>query len=152
MNLMANRFLDDVSLTEQPSSSAMNNVDQEEADQPRDTTMLIWDLDVIASSGDLFESREQPVEVSTIHTRSKGQPGSEDANTTQAPQSKLTPDRPKMPFTPYKKLISIHTQDSPKLEYNIVEDLKKLKANISVMDICRIPEKKDLLLQALKSV
>jgi hypothetical protein len=29
MNLMANQFLDDVSLTEQPSSSVMNIVDQE---------------------------------------------------------------------------------------------------------------------------
>jgi hypothetical protein len=38
------------------------------------------------------------------------------------------------------------------MDYNIVEDLKKLKANISVMDICRIPQQKDFLLQALKSV
>jgi hypothetical protein len=30
--------------------------------------------------------------------------------------------------------------------------LKKLKENISVMDICRIPQQKDFLLQALKSV
>jgi hypothetical protein len=34
----------------------------------------------------------------------------------------------------------------------VVEDLKKLKANISVMDICRIPQQKDFLLQALNSV
>jgi hypothetical protein len=33
----------------------------------------------------------------------------------------------------------------------VVEDLKKLKANISVMDICRIPQQKDFLLQALNS-
>jgi hypothetical protein len=38
------------------------------------------------------------------------------------------------------------------MDYNIVEDLKKLKANISVMDICRIPQQKDFMLQALKSV
>jgi hypothetical protein len=36
--------------------------------------------------------------------------------------------------------------------YNVVEDLKNLKANISVMDICRIPQQKDFLLQALSSV
>jgi hypothetical protein len=35
-----------------------------------------------------------------------------------------------------------------KIEYNVVEHLKKLKANISVMDLCRI-DKKKLLLQAL---
>jgi hypothetical protein len=64
MNLMANRFLDEVSLTEQPSSSVMNIVDQEEVDPPRDTTMLIWDPDLIMPSDDLFESQDQPMEVS----------------------------------------------------------------------------------------
>jgi hypothetical protein len=57
-----------------------------------------------------------------------------------------------MPFSPGKNPISIHTQDSPKLEYNVVKYLKKLKANISVMDVCRIPQQKDFLLQALNSV
>jgi hypothetical protein len=33
----------------------------------------------------------------------------------------------------------------------VVEDLKKMKANVFVMDIWRIPQQKDLLLQALKS-
>jgi hypothetical protein len=56
MNLMANRFLDEVSLTEQPSSSAINSVDQEDIDPPQDTTMLIWDPDLIMPSSDLFES------------------------------------------------------------------------------------------------
>jgi hypothetical protein len=41
MNLMANRFVDEVSLTEKPSNSAMNIVDQEEADPPQDIAMLI---------------------------------------------------------------------------------------------------------------
>jgi hypothetical protein len=55
---MANHFLDEVSLTEQSSGSAMNISDQEEADPLRDTAMLIWDLDMIVPSDDLFESRE----------------------------------------------------------------------------------------------
>jgi ribonuclease HI len=57
-----------------------------------------------------------------------------------------------MPVAPSKQPLSIHTRESPKLDYNVVEDLKKLKANISVMDVCRIPQQKDLLLQALSSV
>jgi hypothetical protein len=39
-----------------------------------------------------------------------------------------------------------------KIYYNIVKYLKKLKENISVMDMCRIPQQKDFMLQALKSV
>jgi hypothetical protein len=31
----------------------------------------------------------------------------------------------------------------------VVEDLDKLRANILVMDFCRIPQQKDLLLQSL---
>jgi hypothetical protein len=152
MNLMANHFLGEVSLTEPSSSSAFNIVDQEEADPPQDTTMLIWDPDVITSSDDLFKPQAPPAEISVVQTRSKGQPGPKDTDATRASQSKLTPDRPRMPFAPGKKPISIHTHDSPKLDYNVVEDLKKLKANVSVMDICRIPQQKDLLLQALSSV
>ena len=54
MNLMANQFLDEVSLTEQPSSLVMNVADQEEIEPPEDATMLIWDLDLIMPFDDLF--------------------------------------------------------------------------------------------------
>ena len=94
---------------------------------------------MIASSDDLFESPEQPTKVSVAKTRSKGETDSKNIDATRASQSKLIPDHPKIPFTPGNKPISIHTRESPKLDYNVVEDLKKLKANISVMDICRIP-------------
>jgi hypothetical protein len=152
MNLMANHFLDEVSLTEPSSSSTFNIVDQEEVDPPEDTTMLIWDPIIIASSDDLFKPQAPPSEILVVQTCSKGQPSPRDTDATHASQSKLTPDHPRMPFAPGKKPISIHTHDSPKLDYNVEEDLKKLKANVSVMDICRIPQQKDLLLQALSSV
>jgi hypothetical protein len=76
MNLMANQFLDEVSLTEQPSSLVMNIADQEEVDPPRDTTILIWDPNLIMPSDDLFESCDQPMEVSMIQTCNKGPLGS----------------------------------------------------------------------------
>jgi hypothetical protein len=60
MNLMDNHFLGKVSLTEPPNSSAFNIADQEEAAPPQDTTMLIWDPDVIASSDDLFKPHAPP--------------------------------------------------------------------------------------------
>jgi hypothetical protein len=41
MNLMANWFLDEVSLTKQSRGSVMNIVDQEEVNPPKETTMLI---------------------------------------------------------------------------------------------------------------
>jgi hypothetical protein len=36
------------------------------------------------------------------------------------------------------------------MEYNVVEDLKKIKENISVMDLYKISQQKTLLLRALK--
>jgi hypothetical protein len=72
--------------------------------------------------------------------------------TTQTSEERSTPDHPKAPFSPRKNPISIHTRKSPKLDYKVVEDLKKLKANISVIDIRRMTHQKDFLLQALRSV
>jgi hypothetical protein len=132
MNLMANHFLDEVSLIEPSSSSAFNIIDQEEADPPQDTSMLIWDPNVITSLNDLFDPWEQPIEVSAVQICSKGQPNPKNTDATRASQSKLTPNHLKITFTLGKKPIRIHTQDSPKLYYNVVEDLKKLKVNVSV--------------------
>jgi hypothetical protein len=67
-------------------------------------------------------------------------------------RGKKTFDHPKEPFISQRDPINIHTREFPKLDYNIVEDLKRLKANVSVMDMCIIPQQKDFLLQALKSV
>ena len=66
MNLMANWFLDEVSLTKQSSDSAMNIVDQEEFDPPEETTMLIWDPDLPMPSKDLFNVQEPPTEVLVV--------------------------------------------------------------------------------------
>jgi hypothetical protein len=87
-----------------------------------------------------------------VQTRSKGPCVSKYPTTTQTSGERSTPDRSKEPFSPRKNPIIIHTQEYPKLEYNVVEDLKKLKANISVMVIFRIPQQKYFLLQALKLV
>jgi hypothetical protein len=67
-------------------------------------------------------------------------------------RGRQTSDHPKEYFVSQRNPINIHTRESPKLDYNIVEDLKKLKKNISVMDMCRIPQQNEFMLQALKSV
>jgi hypothetical protein len=61
-------------------------------------------------------------------------------------------DHPKPLFSSQKNPTNIHTREAPKLDYNVVEDLKNMKANVSVMDMCRIPQQKDFLLQALKLI
>jgi hypothetical protein len=142
MNLMANRFLNKVSLTEQSSGSVINVASQEEIDPPEYTIMLIWDLDLIIPSDDLFDSQEPPTKVLVVQTRSKGQLFSSDLSTTQTLGGRSTPDHSKAPFSPYKNPVSIHTREPPNMDYNVVEYLKRLNANISIMGICRSPQQK----------
>jgi hypothetical protein len=108
--------------------------------------MLIWDPDVITSLDDLFKPQEPPTDILVVETRSYGQPDPKYTDATRVSQSKLTPNFPRMPVAPSKQPLSIHTWESPKIDYNIVKDLNKLKANISVMDVCRIPQQKGLML------
>jgi hypothetical protein len=61
-------------------------------------------------------------------------------------------NHPKLLFSPQRNPTNIHTWEAPKIDYNVVEDLKKMKANVSIMDMCRIPQQNDFLLQALKSI
>ena len=68
MNLMGNRFLDEVSLTKQSSGSYMNIVDQEEVDPLEETSMLLWEPDLSMHSDDLFEVQEPPTKVLDVET------------------------------------------------------------------------------------
>ena len=55
MNLMENRFLEECSLTEQPSSSEMNSIYQESQEPPEETAMLLWDPDHLIPFNDVVE-------------------------------------------------------------------------------------------------
>jgi hypothetical protein len=66
MNLMANRFLDEFSLTEQPSSSAINSIDQESQEPPEETTMLLWDSNHLMPFNDVAEVQGPPAEVLVV--------------------------------------------------------------------------------------
>ena len=127
MNLMANLFLGEVSLTEQSSGSAMNIVDQEVVDLPEETSMLLWDPDLSMPFCDLFEVQEPLAEVLAVKMFNRVQPVSNKLIISHTSRGKQMFDLLKE-FVVYQiNPINIHTQESPKLDYNIVQDLKKLK-------------------------
>jgi hypothetical protein len=68
MNLMANRFLDECSLTKQPSGSEIGVIDQESQEPPEETSMLIWDFDHLIPFNDVFEVQGPPTEIMDIQT------------------------------------------------------------------------------------
>ena len=55
MNLMANQFLDEFSLTEQSSSLAVNITDEEEVELSEETTIFLWDPNLSMPLDDVFE-------------------------------------------------------------------------------------------------
>jgi hypothetical protein len=68
INLMANQFLDNFSLTEKSSGSVVNIANQEEVEPPEETTMLLWDPDLLMPLDDVFEVHEPPTKVFTVKT------------------------------------------------------------------------------------
>jgi predicted aspartyl protease len=61
-------------------------------------------------------------------------------------------DHPKSLFASQRNPTNIHTGEAPKLNYIVEEYLKKMKCNVSVMDMCKIPLQKYFLLQDLKLI
>ena len=71
------------------------------------------------------------------------------------PDFTITSQNPKqtnMPTKPIeKKIDNIKTNlTEHKMEYDIVEDIKKVKANISLFEMCNVPQQKEKLLRALE--
>jgi hypothetical protein len=82
----------------------------------------------------------------------KRQPIQSNPTTTQSSRVNQVANHPKPLFSSQRNPTNIHTREKPKLDCNVVEFLNKMKANVSVMDICRIPQQRDFLLQALKLI
>jgi hypothetical protein len=151
-NIMENWFLYEFFLTKQPSSSTVNSIDQEIQEPSEEIAMLLWDSNHLIPFNDIVEVQGPPDEVLVVQTWVKTQPVQINLTTTQLSRESPTTNHPKPLFSSQKNPTNIHTQEDPKLEYNVLEYLKKMKANVSVMDMCRIPQQKDFLLQALKSI
>jgi hypothetical protein len=81
---------------------------------------------------------------------SKSQPFQSNPTTTQLSPGKQAVDRPKPLFSSQNNPTNIHTWETPKIDYNVVEYLEKMKDNVSIMNMCRIPQQKYFLLRALK--
>jgi hypothetical protein len=148
MNLLENNFLDGCSLTEQPNDHTSNTAENEESEPPEKTTMVLWDVSHTSSFEVPIEEEECP-KILAVQTRSKTPILQNQPTIAQAPKKTPKYSSLAQPTPPLSSGLKFQAHKTTKLEYNVVEDLKKLKANISVMDLCRIPQQKDLLLQAL---
>jgi hypothetical protein len=87
----------------------VNIVDQEEVDSLEETTMLLWDPELLMPFNDIFEVQEPPVEVLAVKTRSGGQPVSNEFTISQTSRGKQTRDHLQTPFVSQRNIItSIH--------------------------------------------
>jgi hypothetical protein len=94
---MVNRFLDEVSLTEQSSGSVVNITNQEEIKPPEETSMLLWDPNLSMPLNDVFEAHEPPAEVLAIQTQSRCQSFQNNPTIVQSSRGKQISDHLKAP-------------------------------------------------------
>jgi hypothetical protein len=114
--------------------------------------MILWDSNHLIPFNDVAEVQEPPTEFLDVHTRGRSEPVQTNPTTTQLSRGNQEVDHSKPIFSSQKNPTNIHTHEAPKLDYNVVEELKKMKDNLFVMDMCRIPQQKDFLLHSLKSI
>jgi hypothetical protein len=108
--------------------------------------MLIWDFYHSIPFNDVDEVQGPSTKILAIQMRSKSQHVQSNPTTTQSSQGNQVIDRPKPLSSSQNNPINIHTWETPKLDYNAVECLKNMKSNISIMDMCMIPQQNDFLL------
>ena len=68
--------------------------------------------------------------------------------TSQYPKQNRTPPKPNEEKVDADKPNSIEQQ----MNYDIVEDLKKIKANVPLFEMCKVPQQKERLLKALEAL
>jgi hypothetical protein len=113
--------------------------------------MVLWDINHMMPFDELTQEEEFPSETLVVQTRSKGPVTQNHPIIAQAPKKPDNSTPLAKPTPILNSAPKFPTQEVSKLEYNVVEDFKKMKENIYVMDLCRIPQQKEyLLLQALK--
>ena len=67
--------------------------------------------------------------------------------TSQDPEQNRTPPKPNEEKVNADKSQLIKQQ----IEYDVVEDLKKIKANVPLFEMCKVPQQKERLLKALET-
>ena len=67
--------------------------------------------------------------------------------TSQSPEQNRILPKPNEEKVSADKSLSIKQQ----LEYDVVEDLKKIKANVPLFEMCKVPQQKEKLLKALET-
>jgi hypothetical protein len=85
--------------------------------------MLLWDSNHLISFNDVAEVKEPPAEVLAMHTQGRSQPVQTNPTTTQFSRGNQVADHPKPLLYSQNNPTNIHTQETPKIDYNVVEVL-----------------------------
>jgi hypothetical protein len=148
MNLVENIFLDGCAQAEESNEQLEGDLEEESPEHSNEIAMVLWDM---FPGLNLVEDDEVVEEGLAIQTRSKGPYLN---NNQLCPKLQIQENMgceshcQTFPYDLYMHKPS--TSYSESMEYNIVKDLKKIKENISILDICKISQQCKLLLNALK--
>jgi hypothetical protein len=126
MNLLANHFLYGCTLTKQPNNHTSNITKNEVSEPPEQMAMVLWDINHTSSLVNLAEE-EEPPEILLVQIRGRGPITQNQPIIAQAPKNPkrttFSAQPPSIPSSPPK----FQTPEPSKLDYNAVEDLKKIK-------------------------
>jgi hypothetical protein len=63
-----------------------------------------------------------------------------------------SPSQPKSTPNTSKKKNFRNSSTTQSMEYNVIEDMKNTKENVSMYDICTLPQQRDLIMNTFKSL
>jgi hypothetical protein len=167
MTLVINQLLDQQEVVDDQTKETKKEETIEDKDTIEESTMFLWDW--------CLDSDDEQVEDNLCrrYPDPKGAPKDYNlcnkgvvANTplpskiVPSPRKISPPTTAQKPNNPAQANSNPNTSQENKtpnryethaLEYNVIEDLKKTKANISLYDICALPQQRDLILDTFKS-
>ena len=108
---------------------------------------IVEDIKKIKANVSLFEMCKVPQQKERLLKALEADKIPEFTITSQDPRQKDTLAKPNEEKVTADKPHLIE----PQMDYDIVEDIKKKKANISLFEMCKVPQQKEILLKSLEA-
>ena len=175
MTLVMNQMLDS-RLTEEDDDEKKENAASTSTKEQEEETMALWSSVSLLDAEEDITKKHKDIREANVTTRSQGTVSNDSillpkirrlqrnirkkfqdkSVAGKTPEFTITSQDPKqnrMFPKPNEEKVSADKSLSIKqqLEYDVVEDLKKIKANVPLFEMCKVPQQKERLLKALET-
>ena len=159
MTLVMNQLLDS-KLTEDNDEEVKDN--NKSTEKQEDEAMVLWDCVSLFDTEEEKDLRHEDILETNVMTRSQGlikenslmlpkikklqknvKKFKKNTAANKIPEFTITSQNPRqinMPTNPIEEKINKTNLTEHKMDYDIVEDIKKVRANISLFEMCNVPQ------------